>query len=154
MKGIAIVDTTIICELLEVPGKSDPQIDMAQELRSKIEQEEALFLPLAAILETGNHIGQLPGGAQRRACAKGLMTLVTTALDGKSPFVPLAFWEKKILAGWIPEFPDWAASAGSGFGDFTIKKDWESQCELNPGRRVYIWSLDNHLAAYDRGPVL
>ena len=32
---------------------------------------------------------------------------------------------------------------------FAIKEK-ERQCLLNPGRRVYIWSNDQHLQAYDR----
>ena len=35
-------------------------------------------------------------------------------------------------------------------GDLSIIHDWRRLCEQNPQRRVTIWSLDQHLAGYDR----
>jgi hypothetical protein len=35
-------------------------------------------------------------------------------------------------------------------GDLSMIKEWERQCELHRARRVFIWSLDGHLAGYDR----
>lgn len=52
---------------------------------------------------------------------------------------------------WLDEFPNWAIQ-GSGLGDLSINQDWERQCELKRGRRVYIWSSDDHLSSFDRGP--
>ena len=148
MNAIAIVDTSIVCELLGVPGKTQEALAIT-ELKTKVGAGEALFLPMAAVLETGNHIGQVADGGSRRACAVGLVTLVESALSGTSPFVALGFWDKARLREWISEFPKWASS-GSGLGDLSIKRDWDEQCALNPGRHVYIWSRDAHLRSFDR----
>jgi len=39
-------------------------------------------------------------------------------------------------------------------GDLFIVKEWERQCDLNAGRRVFVWAYDDHLSRYDRAPVL
>lgn len=52
---------------------------------------------------------------------------------------------------WLTEFPDFAMR-GQGLGDLSIIQDWKRMCAQNPARRVYIWSLDQHLASHDRKP--
>ncbi|WP_308255994.1 hypothetical protein [Geminocystis sp. GBBB08] len=51
------------------------------------------------------------------------------------------------------DFPD-SAMRGSGLGDLSIIHDWQKLCNINQGRRVYIWSLDEHLYNCDRSPLL
>ena len=108
---------------------------------------------MATVIETGNHIGQNGDGNQRRQCAERFVAQVEKAIDGDSPFTPMNFLEADILRNWLNDFPNWAMQ-GSGLGDLSITKDWEKQCERFLGHRVYIWSLDEHLAAYDRPPQL
>ena len=151
MKAIAIVDTSVLCEILAVPGKSSDQEGVVAELERKVAAQEFLFLSTVAVVEAGNHIGHIGDGARRRRCAEALVELVRNALSGKSPFVALGLWDQATVHGWLDDFPDWA-SRGSGIGDLAMKKDWERQCALNRGRRVYIWSLDSHLAGFDRPP--
>ena len=108
---------------------------------------------MATILETGNHIAQNGDGNQRRTCAEKFVNQVTQALEGKSPFTPINFLKKEDLQGWLKEFPD-EAMGGRGLGDLSIIHDWQRICDQNPVRRVYIWSLDNHLNSYNRPPKL
>ena len=49
---------------------------------------------------------------------------------------------------WLKDFPD-RAMAGVGLADRSLIALWEEQRELQPKRRVYIWSLDQHLLGYD-----
>lgn len=149
MTGICLVDTSIFVEILKVPGKSAQHDAIMDELEQKIRQKEKLFLPMATILETGNHIGQNGNGGARRACAELFVAQVQLALEGSSPFHPISFLKPDEMAQWLAKFPD-HATTGSGLGDLTIVQDWERLCELNRGRRVYVWSLDEHLASYDR----
>jgi hypothetical protein len=104
---------------------------------------------MATIFETGNHIGQNGDGNLRRKCAKAFVDQVSQALEGASPFKPIHFLAPDDLKRWLSEFPD-HASTGSGLGDLSIIHDWQKLCNQNPGRRVYIWSLDGHLNGYDR----
>jgi hypothetical protein len=114
-----------------------------------------MFLPLATILETGNHIGQLADGTLRRRCAVKLCELVGKArqVPATVPFLPLGDWRDVDIDSFLAEFPDWAGK-GSGLADLTIHRDWERLCRANAGRRVYIWTLDEHLAAFDRSPAM
>ena len=54
------------------------------------------------------------------------------------------------VRSWLPEFPD-SAMRAQGLGDLSIVHDWNRLCERYPRRRVYIWSLDQHLSGYVRG---
>lgn len=149
MSCICLVDTTIFVEILNVPGKNAQHDELFLELETRINNGESLFLPMATILETGNHIGQNGDGRQRRACAVRFVRQVKQALNGESPFKPINFLEAEELKEWLREFPE-HANRGSGLGDLSIVHDWQRLCVLNPKRRVVIWSLDDHLKAYDR----
>lgn len=150
MSAICLVDTSIFVEVLDVPGKASQHTAILEQLTERLEQDrEELFLPMATILETGNHIGQNGDGRQRRACAQRFVKQVKLALEGRSPFKPISFLEAEQLQDWLAEFPD-HAGRGSGLGDLSIIQDWRRLCEQNPQRRVYIWSLDQHLGGYDQ----
>jgi len=153
MGAICLIDTSIFLEILKVPKKANQSELIFQELKEKIEVGESLFLPMATILETGNHIAQNGDGNQRRICAAKFVAQVTQALEGKSPFNPINFLKKEDLQGWLKEFPD-QAMRGRGMGDLSIIHDWQRICDQNPSRRVYIWSLDIHLKSYDEPPKL
>ena len=117
----------------------------------KVKQKEVLLLPMSAILETGNHIGQNGDGRQRRKAAQRFVALIQKAIRGETPFTTTPLFEVEALLEWLEEFPNWAGR-GSGLGDLTILGEWERQCALNPAKRVYIWSTDRHLSSYDRRP--
>ena len=153
MGAICLIDTSIFLEILNVPHKASQSELILQELKEKIKAGESLFLPMATILETGNHIAQNGDGNQRRICAEKFVNQVTQALEGESPFTPISFLKKEDLQGWLKEFPD-EAMQGRGLGDLSIIHDWQRICDQNLGRRVYIWSLDKHLKGYERPPKL
>ncbi|HEX8437301.1 hypothetical protein [Archangium sp.] len=155
--SVCLIDTSVFCELLAVPNMSRRHKEMVDELADKLKAQETLLLPMTTILETGNHIGQNGDGRQRRQTAERFLAQVGMALQGQSPFVPTPLFSREELAGWLGEFPDWAMRSdsrgkGSGLGDLSIVKAFDRQCELTPFRRVYIWSLDELLARYDRDP--
>lgn len=148
--SICLLDTSVFVEILRVPGMDEHHIDISDKLKWKINNEESLFLPMATILETGNHIAQNGDGTQRRAVALQFVKQVDLALNGNSPFTPIAFPKQEDMQQWLNKFPD-SAARKQGFGDLSIIHDWERMCKQHPARRVYIWSLDQHLASYDTG---
>ncbi len=150
MRGICLVDTSIFVQIVGVPHMSDDRPKILNQIGEKIAASESLFLPMATILETGNHIGQNGDGRQRRDCAAQFVKQVELAIDGQSPFTALNFLEAEDMRRWLAEFPNWA-SGGSGLGDLSIVHDWQRIRTQNQARRVYIWSLDKHLATYDTG---
>jgi len=149
MGAICLIDTSIFLEVLNVPQKANQNKSIKKLLKEKIEEGETLFLPMATILETGNHIAQNGNGDQRRACASQFVEQVTMALDGKTPFNPIRFLQPEDLQKWLYEFPD-SATQGRGLGDQAIIHDWQKLCDQHSSRRVYIWSLDTHLKGYEQ----
>ena len=152
--SVCLVDTSILCEILQVPNKCGNHKEISAQMQHKLETD-SMLVPISAIIETGNHIGHNGDGHQRRDAAARFVDFVRDAIAGNPRFIPTPFFEPEILRDWLEGFPDWAMRTdskgkGSGLGDLTIVKEWERQCALNRGRRVYIWSTDQHLSAYDR----
>lgn len=152
MGAVCLIDTSVFVEILNVPQKASQHRQIIQQLEEKIKANESLFLPMATIIETGNHIAQNGNGNQRRQCAEKFVTQVQLALIGKSPFTPISFLDSEDLNKLLLQFPD-SAMRGSGLGDLSIIHDWQKLCNINQGRRVYIWSLDLHLQNCDRSPI-
>lgn len=72
MNKVVFLDTSVLCNVLRVPGKCQNHETVVAELRTRIDEEETLVLPTATIIETGNHIAQLLDGAVRRERAERL----------------------------------------------------------------------------------
>lgn len=109
MTAICLLDTSVFVEILA-------------QLGERIRCRESLFLPMATILETGNHIGQNGDGHARRRCAQRFVREVSTALAGQSSFKPISFLQATELQAWLSEFPDHAMSraAWAIYRSFTI----------------------------------
>ena len=151
MFDIAIVDTSVLLNVLDVPAFNQDRADVFAEFVELVNFGTNLLLPMAAIFETGNHIARLPDGRQRRRYADLFRDSIHDALEGKAPWVPIRFPDSQQVAGWLKDFPD-HAMRGPGMSDLSIIKAWEIECSRHPGRRIRIWSLDQHLQGYDREP--
>jgi hypothetical protein len=150
-----IFDTSVLCCWLKVPGKDTcgPQHDQwnFERILDKIEQEKknsSIFvLPLATIIETGNHISQVD--ADRHALAKSLADLVRKTATETEPWAAFsqqsALWEKENLKKLADTWPDLAAQKLS-IGDATIKDvaDYYAKAHCN----VEILTGDQGLKAY------
>ena len=152
MADVVVVDTSILLNVLEIPKMSDQNDEVLVELKEHIESQNQLVLPLATVLETGNHIAQNGDGRQRRECATRLVEVVRKAVEESIPW-GLAWRpeDRQELLRWLDDFPD-SATRGVGFGDHSIEKVWRSLCDELPGSRVWVWSLDRHLQGLDRSP--
>ena len=128
-KNVLILDTSILCVWLKVPGKEtcgsgSSMIDFAKvdkEIQAAIQTQFTLVLPLASIIETGNHIAQAPQWRHERATA--LAELMTNSADEATPWAAFSdqqtLWSpvglRKLAASW----PNLAATKLS-IGDATI----------------------------------
>jgi hypothetical protein len=83
--SICLVDTSILCEILEVPKLCRDSPAVLAELDAKVRRRESLLLPMSSILETGNHVGQVGDGRQRRAAAEKFIALIQQAIRGETP---------------------------------------------------------------------
>ena len=149
MPSICIIDTSIFCNILKVPTKSQQYDETKSQFKQYIAERHTFLLPMATIYETGNHIAQNGDGRVRRKIAALFVDQVRLAFLGQAPWTPTPFDNSEEFLTWLSEFPDWAMS-GSGIGDLSIIKVFERQCQLHPNRHVFIWSYDAHLSAYNR----
>lgn len=148
MNEVVILDTSIFCDVVEVPGRCQRRPETMEALADLVESGARMLLPLVAVYETGNHIAQVKDG-DRHAAAWRFVEQVKGAMEGKAPWSPMDFPLEHEMRDWLGEFPDRAAQ-GVSIGDLSIIKVWEHQCQLNRRRRVRIWSHDQHLQGYDR----
>lgn len=144
---IAIVDTSVLCELLGVPGKSGGYDARAQYAR-RLDDGEHFVLPLATVIETGNHISHGGTGGQRREVATRFVELVKKSLNGETPFAPAGLPSDSQVGAWLENFVD-DSMRGLGLGDRSIVALWDDLQKKHPLRRVYVWTLDQHLRGYD-----
>jgi hypothetical protein len=149
--SVVLIDTSVFCNIVPVPGFDQDRDEVFERLNELIQKKATLLLPMAAVLETGNHIAQLPNGQVRRSTATKFCEQVMDAINGTAPWTPTPFWDIEGLKLWLGEFPR-AAMEKKGIGDLSIIKEWEHQCALHRARRVTIWSADGHLEGYDREP--
>ena len=100
MSAIVIVDTSVLLNILDVPGRNQRRGEVLAELERLIDASNHLFIPMAAIVEVGNHITQLGNGALRRASAERFIAEVRKALADEAPWKPINFPSNSILLGW------------------------------------------------------
>lgn len=149
--SICLIDTSIFCNVLDVPNRNQQRHNVMRQLTEHINAGITLLLPVTAIIETGNHIAQQGDGRVRRAVAQRFVDQVQQAIDGTAPWVPTPSFDLQFVQRYLAEFPDHAVRS-IGMGDLSIIKEFERQCTLHRARRVFIWSYDNDLAGYDRVP--
>ena len=66
-----------------------------------------LFLvPIAVLIETGNHIAQVTNGNARRDAASTFVSFARLALEGNSPFTPTPLPTGTQVQAWLEDFPN------------------------------------------------
>ena len=155
-RKVLILDTSVLCCWLEVPGKEtagpadDPwdHARIAQLLAEERKIGSTFVLPLATLIETGNHIAQAP--AQRYRCAKALAAQLRDAVDASTPWAAFTeqspLWNAASLQTLAETWPN-LANGGMSIGDATIKEVAEYYAQ--GGISVEILTGDAGLKAYE-----
>lgn len=151
MPDVLIVDTSIFLNVLDIPNRNQRRREVFEEFRALGTSGSVFLLPVATVVESGNHIARLPDGRLRRQYARRFCGDVQKALNGESPWSLAPLPDEHSVSLWLEGFPE-AAMRKMGMGDHSIVKAWETACGNNPYRRVRIWALDGHLTGYDRIP--
>lgn len=152
---VLIIDTSILCCWLEIPGKETAGPDgdkwdhnrVATTIRDEENKGSIFVLPIASLIETGNHIAQINGNRYDVAIefAKHIRKTATAetpwaAFTDQSPL-----WDTENLLRLSDTWPELAASKLS-IGDATIKDVAEYYAEA--GFSVEILTGDEGLKAY------
>ena len=160
MSAICLIDTSIFLNLLQVPGRCQDKKQVFEDFKQYIGNGCTFILPMATIIETGNHIAQNGDGNLRRQTAQRFCTAVREAFNGEAPYRPSDFPQSSDILQWLDEFPAHAGrnksatrtGEGTSFGDLSIIKEYERSLALFSMSEVFIWSLDSDLAAYHHQP--
>lgn len=155
-RKILILDTSILCCWLRVPGKDTAggahdrwdyhridQLLIAERARGSL-----FVLPIASLIETGNHIAQCNG--HRFSLATSLTTHLQNTVDASSPWAAFTdqstLWEPSNLQELATTWPQLAVG-GTSIGDATIKHVAEHYAKA--GYEVEILTGDEGLKAYE-----
>ena len=149
MPHVVIVDTSVLLNLLDVPGRNQDRDAVLGRFEALWNDGVNLLLPFAAIFEAGNHVARLQNGRQRREYAQRFSDRVREALNGQAPWTVTPLPNPREVADWLEDFPEYAMR-GVNMGDLSIVKTWESARARHPRHRVSIWSLDQDMDGYDR----
>ncbi len=156
MRKVLIIDTSILCIWLDVPGMNTcgPNEDCWDKPRvdNKIVEEQragtTFVLPLASIIETGNHIAH--AAHSRRERGQSLAELMRQSADQQTPWAAFSdqtlLWEPEKLKTLADTWPDLAAQKLS-LGDATIKDVAEYYAQM--GCQVEILTGDQGLKSYE-----
>lgn len=151
MPDVVIVDSSILLNVLDIPGFNQDRNDVFRQFRTLVSAGHLFLLPLAAVFETGDHLADLSDGGERRRHARRFQSSMLEALDGQVPWAPIELPETSRLRAWLKDFPD-NAMREVGLGDVSIIDEWERACRRHPRQRVRIWTLHRQLQSYDRPP--
>jgi len=158
---VCLIDTSVILNLLNVPDRNQQLAEVTADYRHYAELGATFILPMATILETGNHIAQNGNGTKRRETAARFCDMVRASFtEDNPPWQPSEFPSIQEVTTWLDRFPDLAGQnksptrtgEGTSFGDLSIIAEYEKCCRRFAMSEVFIWSLDSDLACYHHRP--
>ena len=147
---VRFIDTSVFVELLNIPGMNELYTELKKEYELFYKNGDTFVLPVAVLVETGNHIAHIPDGALRRNIALKFVNLVEKAISTEDNWNVMPEISEDVLREILVNFPNHASSE-IGFGDVSIIEQFEDYWKnRQPIGEMRIWSLDNHLSAYQR----
>jgi hypothetical protein len=150
---VIFIDSSVLCNLLGVPGFSDRAVEMQGLFRERWEAGIKFVLPITSIIETGNHIAQCCG--DRYAAAERFRIALEAAVSRNAPWIihdvewDSAFMDE-VLAGdstgstLVQHFTNNSLSAG----DLTILVERDRFAAKRSFDSVEVWTLDENLDSY------
>lgn len=153
MTRVSFIDTSVLCNLVPVPGRDQQAGEVRREMTARLDQRERFILPITAVIETGNFIAQLSDGRVRRQTAERLDQILRLICEGKAPWVLHdVAWDKSFLrqmlegADTMMNYVEHAASQ-VGAGDLCIINE-RLQYQQRSQIRASIWTFDEGLGSY------
>jgi hypothetical protein len=155
MREVVFLDSSVLFNLLDVPGKNGDRGAVIAEFRRLAEGGATFVFPVTAVIETGNVIAQLAAGHARRTCMQRFVDWLQRALTTTAPLAVSGVpWDLDFLSALIDgsatrtglvEF----AMAGIGSGDASLLHEMDRYRSKVPSATpIRLWSLDALLAAH------
>lgn len=155
-KKVLIFDTSVLCVWLRVPGKEtcgpeDNRLNYDM-VNAKIEEEKSqgttFVLPIASIIETGNHIAHSTG--DRHVVGHAFADIISATADQISPWAAFTeqseLWKKENLKVLAERWKE-SVISGQSLGDASIVDvaNYYASAEFE----VEIFTGDKGLKAYE-----
>ena len=154
MRTIWFIDTSVLCELVRVPGKDQQHKAIAAEFKKRIHDGDRFIIPITAVVETGNHICNAKVG-DRRGAAGRFSGFLKSVVDGTVPWVVNDVeWGPQFLDRFLAggstgqSFIDLAGNGLMGGGDVAILVERDDLSARSPGLVVKVWTLEAVMGAY------
>lgn len=156
MKKVLIIDTSIMCVWLQVPGMESCGPDknrwtydrVSEKIKKEQENGTTFILPMATIIETGNHIAHAYGN--RYEAADRLTNIIKDSAKEESPWAAFTeqneLWDKNGLVSLVDRWKDTAAG-GQSLGDASIVDVANYYADMS--FEVEIFTGDEGLKAYE-----
>ncbi|MFN6476323.1 hypothetical protein [Nostoc sp. DedQUE07] len=130
MIKVLLIDTSLLCVWLQVPGRETAGNNewnferVNQKIQAEIANSTTLVLPLASVIETGNHIAQAKiKTINKFPTAQKFAEIITYAADETTPWAAfseqIVLWEAAALKSLAAQFPIQAVQETS-MGDASI----------------------------------
>ncbi|TYQ16957.1 UNVERIFIED_CONTAM: hypothetical protein Cloal_3547 [Acetivibrio alkalicellulosi] len=156
MRKVLIIDTSILCVYLKVPSMDDCGLNgdkwnysrVNEKITKEINEKSLLVLPMATLIEAGNHIAQANG--DRYKIASDLAGIIVKVADEEEPWAAFTsqskLWDEESLKKLAASWPTLAVSRIS-IGDATIKD--VAEYYSSAGYQVEILTGDIGLKSYE-----
>lgn len=147
--NVRFIDTSVMLNLLEIPGRCSRAEEVKQQWREVLEAKDTLILPVAAIIETGNHIAHIENGNIRRKIAGKFGEYLRKTAEGEAPWQLYGSELDKEGLRYLAEHIEENAMREIGIGDMSIVYAYEQFKKKTPAiGMIMIWSTDTHLQGY------
>lgn len=145
---VRFIDTSIMLNILNVPGRNQHYEQIKDELEQAIKEGDTLILPIATIIETGNHVAHIATSRRYEVAERFSEFLLKTA-NGEAPWqIDESQFDKEDLVYLSSEWMKYVSS-GLGLGDMSIIRSYHNYLSRVPGAGiVMIWSLDSYLKQF------
>lgn len=147
--NVRFIDTSVIANMLKIPGRCNDAESVQEEFKQVLEAKEVLILPIATIIETGNHIAHITDSNARRNIAGKFGEYLRKTAEGEAPWQLYGIEIDKEGLLYLADHIEENASRKIGIGDMSIIHAYDQYRETVPGiGRIMIWSTDTHLQGY------
>ena len=147
--NVRFIDTSVMANMLKIPGRCNDAESVQEEFKQVLEAKEVLILPIATIIETGNHIAHIADSNARRSIAGKFGEYLRKTAEGEAPWQLYGIEIDKEGLLYLADHIEENKKKKIGIGDMSIIHAYDQYRETVPGiGRIMIWSTDTHLQGY------
>lgn len=147
--NVRFIDTSVMVNMLEVPGMCSDAEKIKKEWIEVLKAGDVLILPIATIIETGNHIAHISNGNIRRKIAGKFGEYLRKTAEGEAPWQLYGIELDKEGLLYLADHIEENALCEIGIGDMSIVYAYKQYKEKTPAiGSIMIWSTDKHLQSY------